>query len=346
MTGTTAPDFIPIIDIARDRDDSAARIGRACATSGFFVVTGHGISGEVLARTTAAARELFAQPRATKLALLADPGDPLTRGIGREGSFSRPDTAPDPRRPDVLETFTVNRAGEPGAAATADPLLRLPNKWPAQPDFREAFEDCYRALENLASEMTRLCAKALRLPEDWFTDKFNDHLTNLTANYYPSQPVQPASGRFRLGAHRDRCALTLLYRDDSTGGLQVQDDNGSWHDVPTTPDSLVVNVGDVMTLWTNDHWRSAVHRVAKPDPNQPASDRCSLAFFYHPNHDTTISCVPSIKGQDNDLRHVPVTAGDYILQKSRRARARSSADGSRTSDARQTAGSLPISERR
>ena len=92
------------------------------------------------------------------------------------------------------------------------------------------------------------------------------------------------------------------------GGLQVRTRDGRWIDVPTSPTTFVVNIGDLLMRWTNDRWLSNLHRVVNPPLGDgPSSPRLSIAFFNHPNYDALIECLPS----QGPPRHPPVLSGEY-----------------------------------
>ncbi|MFC1411265.1 isopenicillin N synthase family dioxygenase [Streptacidiphilus sp. N1-12] len=340
-SGTSASDavvtlvegYVPVIDLSSARGGGAeARLsvaralGEVCETSGFLAVVGHGVPAGTIAEMYRATREFFALPNARKTALASSADDPLMRGFGRQGSLaaSNPDASVAEERalPDLSETFTYNRLGEPGAAQLppgSDPLLTTPNKWPELPGFAEAYRRYYAAMEQLAQEVMRLFALALDLPETWFDDKIDDHMTNLTANYYPAQAVPPEPGQLRKGQHSDWGSLTILYQDGAPGGLQVLDKAGEWLDVPAVDGSFVVNIGDLMAIWTNDRWVSTVHRVVNPPREQSSRERFSVPFFHQPNYSALIECIPTCAGPGNPPRHPAVRSGEYIMGKFRRA---------------------------
>ena len=87
----------------------------------------------------------------------------------------------------------------------------------------------------------------------------------------------------------------------------------SWVDVPVVTDAFVVNIGDLMEVWTNSRWVSTVHRVLAPVPTPSPVPRMSLAYFHHPNWDADISLL----GDDDRqrTRATAMTAGTYIQQK-------------------------------
>lgn len=180
----------------------------------------------------------------------------------------------------------------------------------------------------------------------------------------------PQPGQLRAGAHSDYGLITLLLQrsqepptalseapsngsDDGrplgcagvstpttsteravcSGGLQVQSPEGSWLDVPPMPGALVVNVGDMLQRWTNDRWRSAMHRVVDRGTlmvhgDEPvtmpgtAQRRMSVAFFVQPRHDARIECLPACLNSTDDIpRYPPILAGEHIMAKFRAANA-------------------------
>src|SRR3974390_566150 len=80
-------------------------------------------------------------------------------------------------------------------------------------------------------------------------------------------------GQARSGAHTDYGALTILLAEKAPGGLQVKLRNGGWVDVEPRPNSFIINIGDLMAMWTNDHWVSNLHRVVNPPADTAQSTR-------------------------------------------------------------------------
>ena len=82
--------------------------------------------------------------------------------------------------------------------------------------------------------------------------------------------------------------------------------------------SFVINLGDAMARWTNDRWRSTLHRVVTP-PDDVASTarRQSIAFFHNANWDAVIDCLPTCLDPGESPRYAPVTAGDHLMSKFR-----------------------------
>lgn len=305
--------YVPVIDLGLDVRDPdhragvAAAIRRACEASGFIVVVGHGVPDALVSRLHDMTRTFFTGPAEEKERVANDPVDPMQHGFGAN-----------PR----MQLFAASLAGEGGWPATAPgedfAALGSPNRWPRLPGFRELFLKYHSAVNELSLQIMRLFALGLELPERWFDDKFDHHVSPLTANYYPPRPADGWSSPYRNSPHIDIGCLTVLYQDDTPCGLQVRDPDGQWQDVPPLAGSFVVNLGSLMSRWTNDRWASTMHRVVNPPDELADGDRISIAFFYQPNPDAEIVPLPTCTDPDNPPRHAPVRAGDYFTAKSRR----------------------------
>ena len=318
--------YVPVIDIALARaGDPAARdavggiIDRTCRDSGFLVITGHGIPADLIDRTYDVTLEFFCLPDKVKKRWEVEADDPTIRGLyltaGYVAASGDVETAPD-----LCELFTMNRLGEPGVAAAAGlgehfDVWSSPNRWPDQPSsFRKTWLEYYAALEALSADLMRLFALGLNLDERFFDDKIDQHITNLCANYYPVVDDEPLEGQYRKGPHSDWGTLTVLYQD--AGGLEVlHRQTGDWFEVPVMPGSFVVNIGDLMAIWTNDLWLSTKHRVRVPTGTKRMAPRISIPFFHQPNWSATVECLPSCRDGANPPRHEPVTSGAYLLHR-------------------------------
>ncbi|MAT05487.1 MAG: oxidoreductase [Acidimicrobiaceae bacterium] len=316
--------YIPVIDLAPTRTGDpdaraavAADIDRACRESGFLVVTGHDVDPELVQRLHDVTLELFRQPDDWKQRWDCAPDTLGLRGFYRVPSYvsAGEDVA---TAPDVCELFTMSRLGEPGVAdgaglGDAADRYGIPNIWPDRPaELRAVWLEYYGVMEALAADLMRLFALGLGLDEGTFDEAIDQHITNLTANYYPAVDHEPLPDQYRKGPHSDWGTLTILYQD-GTGGLEVVDRRtGGWIDVPVIPGTFVVNIGDLMARWTNDHWNSTKHRVRVPSAELRSTPRVSIPFFHHPNYDALVECLPSCTSADDPPKYPPVTAGAYL----------------------------------
>lgn len=295
----SAPDeFVPVVDLStRDTDEGraaiAATIGKACETSGFFTVVGHGVAPDLVGRMYRTTRDFFTSPEEEK-------DRSLNQGSGVSGLR---------RVGGPYEAFAAHVTGdlpdeERAALGTHPATWKAANIWPDE-DFKATWYDYIAAMTDLSADIMRLFALALDLPERFFDDKFDNHVSMVLANYYYAEPDPEA---LRREKHTDWGSLTVLYIEDELGGLQVQRGD-DWLDVPSIPGSFVVNIGDLMAFWTGGQWASTVHRVVTP-PDAAVRSRISIPFFYLPNHDATIE---PIAESDSELDRV--TVGEWFSHK-------------------------------
>lgn len=286
--------LVPIIDLstrdtAAGRADLAARIGEACRTSGFYVIVGHGVPAGLIERMYTVTNDFFRLPRALKDRVASHPGVAGFRRAGGNTAASIDEDTP----PDLCEVFAAHVTGELPAEERA--LLggpwatwTLANIWPST-EFRDVWWEYMDTVGALAADLLRLSALSLGLEEEYFAGFFDRHGSSVAANYYYPQVRPPLPGQLRRGPHTDFGGLTVLYQEDDRSGLQVVDGQGEWRDVEVVPGSFVVNIGDLLSLWTGGRWVSTMHRVV--NPVDATTSRLSVPFFYLPNHDAVVTPV-------------------------------------------------------
>lgn len=121
-------------------------------------------------------------------------------------------------------------------------------------------------------------AQKLSMPFTQMVEGSTDHL--LRVLHYPPLPDDVAPGEVRAAAHGDINLITLLVTG-SEPGLQAQDTNGDWHDIPCGTGYINVNAGDMLEQASRGYYPSTVHRVINP-PKQQNQSRYSLPLFMHP----------------------------------------------------------------
>ena len=102
------------------------------------------------------------------------------------------------------------------------------------------------------------------------TDPFDDPMFTMRFLHYP-----PEQGK--ITPHTDFGVLTVLWQDE-VGGLQVWVEQlQQWKDVAPVPNTFVVNVADMLQIWSHGRLKSTRHQVK----NEGLSDRYSIGYFGH-----------------------------------------------------------------
>jgi isopenicillin N synthase-like dioxygenase len=330
---------LPVIDLRAARHGEpgalqrlAEQLDEVCRAHGFFIITGHGVEPSVRAAAFDRARTFFCLSEADK-ARWHIQHSPIKRGFDPVGWQRLDPTQP----PDLKESFYLGVDRGP-----QDPLVRAgvpqqgPNQWPDEalvPGFRAATTAYEAAVRQLGHRIMGYLALALGLERQHFEPFMRDPMPVLRLLHYPSRPASLADlqpGTVGCGAHTDWGGITLLAQDEA-GGLQVwlgepgqhnkpqphgvDNQHGAdapgWVDVPYVPDSFVVNLGDMMARWTNDRWRSTLHRVL---PQPPGRERWSIAYFFDIDYHAQVSALPGCFSAEHPARYAPVTAGQHIAE--------------------------------
>lgn len=310
---------LPIVNIAPFLDgtpDGKAKVAREFADAfenvGFAIITGHGVPEALTGGLYNAATAFFEEPFDDKMAY-SPPEAAKSRGYLPMGMESVAKTLNGETPPDLCEALVFgapHQEGQEGHRA---------NYYPDTPtDFAGLVTDYTAAILKLNAALMRLSALALDLPEDYFAPMYADPSLTLRFVNYPDQDNDPLPGQLRYGEHHDYGAITILRQDSAPGGLEVMDLDGTWHEAKVIADSFVINVGDLLARWTNDRWRSTLHRVSNPSRDATGSTRrLSMVAFTGPAGDTEVSALPSCVSDHAPAKYDPVLAGDYIMSKIR-----------------------------
>jgi isopenicillin N synthase-like dioxygenase len=300
---------VPIIDVAAlaaadpaARQRVAAEIGRASTEVGFYYVTGHQIPPAIVDGAVAASRRFFALPMAQRMQVYSGRSN---RGYTPLFDSHHPD-----QKPDATEGFELGFETEDGAPPPVESAVFAPNRWPAMADFRAPVVAYYRAALALGVRLLRAYALHFGLPERHFDPLFTQPVADMRLAHYPDSADVRAISDFGTGAHTDHGVLTLLWQD-TCGGLEVCLGDDAWRPVPPVPDSLVVNIGELMTRWSNGRLRSTLHRVI----NRAGRSRFSVPLFLHPNVGTLVDprSWPGIDAAT--ARYDPVISSDYLADR-------------------------------
>lgn len=316
--------MIPLIDLNRWRTGDATErrsltkdVDHALQTSGFLLLSGHGVSEELRGDIRDAAKQFFALPVETKRRYATPVGGRGWVGPGREVNSFYGEQA-DRDLPDLKESYTIGRDFRTGDAAV-DAEWFVANVWPIEtPALQPLCEQYMNAVRAVYGETLSLLAAALDLPSGWFLDQTSRSPHTFNINRYPplTETGIPAPGQYHIAPHTDWGVLTILDRQVGYGGLEVQLPDGDWVQAPHVPGTFTVNIGDLMARWTGDRWRSTRHRVLPPSAGAPDEELISLIMFCEADADATIASLTAPIGR---MEHPSIIAGHYLAERARAA---------------------------
>lgn len=268
---------VPVIDLAAPPEEVRRRLARACAHWGFFHLVGHGLDPALLAAVMEEARGLFAAPATDKRALSRSRDNPW-------GYYDRELTK---NRRDKKEIFDIG-PDVAGLLATDDAFTGAT----PFPPWRAAFEPAARAYvtacEALCLRLLREISAGLGAQAEALAPAFEGvHTSFLRLNHYPTRDpmadevAEPAG--LGIHHHTDAGAITVLLTD-GVPGLQVLKDE-VWRPVDPVPGGLIINVGDMIQVWSNDAYQAPLHRVLAMEDGE----RFSLAYFFNPAYSAVIA---------------------------------------------------------
>jgi isopenicillin N synthase-like dioxygenase len=309
---------LPVVDISglsstlrSNRLAVSQRLRDACLDNGFFYVANHGIPAGLIDAVLAEAKNFFDRTPAQK-SEVDKRLSPCNRGYEPLRAQTLEAGAP----PDLKESFYIGTELAPD-----DPVVVMRrfnqggNLWPTDmPGFAPTMKAYFAAMQDISERLMKGIALSLELDENHFARFCNDAYAILRLLHYPPQPATAAPGEKGAGAHTDFGALTILLQD-KVGGLQVQGSApGEWIHATPVPGTYVVNLGDMIARWTNERYRSTVHRVV----NASGTERYSVPFFFDGQIDHVVECLPSCLAPGETPKYAPTTVEGHLQEMYRR----------------------------
>lgn len=305
MSGATSFTSVPVIDIGglrspdlAVREQAAGTVGKAARDVGFLYVSNAGVEDILFDRLLASTKEFFALPIEEKMRSYIGLSR-CHRGyvpVGEEGVETG--------MPDLKEAFDTALdlpADDPDHLA-GNPMLG-PNVWPDLPGFAEAVTAYYHAVLEVGHQLLWAFAVALGENPDTFTRHATKTPSQLRLVHYPYNP--DAQDRLGIGAHTDYECFTLL--KPTAPGLEVMNGAGEWIDVPPIPGTFVVNIGDMLELWTNGAFVATSHRVRKVK-----EERFSFPLFFNVDYHTEVKPLPQFASGAAGGR-LALRAGEHLF---------------------------------
>ncbi|KAK6235454.1 hypothetical protein SCA6_010791 [Theobroma cacao] len=282
---------IPVIDVSDWGDPQVTEsICQAASKWGFFQIINHGVPLAVLYAVREAAHGFFGLPNEERNKYWI--GNSPTDTVTLKTSFV-------PKAEAALEwkdylTFRY-------VAGDQDPSAL----WP--PVCKDQVVEYMKRAEPVIRKLLEVLLKGLKVKE---IDKAREYtlmaspIVNL--NYYPRCPNPDLTAGVR--PHSDISTITVLLQDDN-GGLYVRatDDDG-WIHVPPVDGALVINIGDILQIMSNDRYKSIEHRVVA----NGSKNRVSVPIFVNPGPDAVFGPLPEVLESGERPLYKEVLFSDYF----------------------------------
>jgi isopenicillin N synthase-like dioxygenase len=298
----TAFQALPIVDISGlfsddslVRKEAASRLDLAAREAGFLYLTGHGIARESIDKLVHAAQVFFALPQTEK----------LNSYIGNSSNHSGyvpmgEEQFVGSEKVDAKEAYDIGFDLED--LSLSKPMLGQ-NLWPSMEGFQRDVKAYYEQLLVLSKTLFKGFALAFNLPEEYFEQFLQAPANQLRLIHYFFDPA-PEQDIPGIGAHTDYEFFTILL--PTAEGLQVLNGAGEWIDVPIIDDAFVMNIGDMMELFTNGEYVATSHRVKKI-----SKERYSFPMFCNLDYDTKIEPLPQFC-KNGGAKYKPIVCGEHL----------------------------------
>lgn len=293
---------IPVIDVSGLRDGRAGmvaeQLGRAAREVGFMYVSGHGIDPKLFDELLKVTESFFDLPYEEKMQVWIGRSSDH-RGYVPEGEEGFAGTVPD--RKEAYDLALDLPADDPDHLA-GNPMLG-PNQWPGLPGFQLAVTAYYDAVLALGHQLFAAFAIALGEEPGFFDPYLTKPPSQLRLVHYPFDA--DAEDRIGIGAHTDYECFTLLR--PTRPGLEVLNGDGEWVDAPPLGDAFVVNIGDMLELWTNGEFVATTHRVRKVK-----EERYAFPLFCNVDYATKVIPLERFVSADRPAR-TGLVAGEHLF---------------------------------
>ena len=296
---------IPKIDISEIEEKEFSRrllqdFFSAYNKYGFGYIINHGIEKTLIEQLFQVSKQFHSQPLSEKMRVALDHNH---RGyIAINTSTDVNSKLADVKKPNQSESFMMMREDK---SELPDVYLSGPNQWPKLENFKEVLDKYTFNMTKLGRNLMRLALLSSGVRDLSVMQSLDTPTIWLRLLHYPPISKNSPSDLYGSAPHTDFGCLTILAQDE-IGGLQVQTREGEWIDVPKLEGSFVVNVGDMLSRYTNGLLRSTPHRVI----NKSGKERFSCPFFFDPH---TNAVVQPLKGTGKP-KFSPINFGEFLRE--------------------------------
>ena len=286
---------LSFVDIEKGDSNSINILSDALEDHGFFSITEHGLSNELVDKCYQLSKQFFDLEYEIKNKY-SSVGSKGARGYTPKGI----ETAVGENVPDQKEFWHHG----PVVDDTFDQKIPKNIIIEEMPEFNKYYDELYLELHKIGSRVLSVIALSLEIDKNFFTPWIEKGNSLLRSIHYP--PVDSNLNPHRARAHEDINLITLLIGAEE-GGLEVLNKDGSWIKVSPSSEAIVCNIGDMMQLVTDKKLKSTTHRVIQ-DKLTESKPRYSIPFFLHPAPSINLKSI----FRDNDEG---ILANDFLDQR-------------------------------
>ncbi|MCJ1475947.1 hypothetical protein MMC13_004611 [Lambiella insularis] len=295
---------ISLHDFESRIDEITQQLIQAAENDGFFCITDHGIAMSEIENMFSKSAEFFDLPDNIKASV---PWSPKNVGWEKNAQI-RPSTG----TPDMKESYQIRWGSN------------MTDYWLSSEhltDFKSTTIDFMHHIQSVSEKLMLCFARGLGFPDDFFikahdTTGPDSQTCFRLLHYFPVDRADPVpEGYFRAGAHADWGFLTLLFQRAGQSGLEICPGReavtsfgmgDAWTKVEPTSGEIVCNIGDLLMSWSDDRFKSTLHRVKAPADvkNDYYGPRYSMGYFNQPSTNWPI--------QGPQKKYPVVTGGEFI----------------------------------
>lgn len=279
------------------REEFITKLRNALHMDGFFALKNTGVNNEIINKAYCVMKKYFALPIEKKL-LDIRPAVNEQRGY----SVLEAHTVKDKFKGVVKEFYTVGPLDVTGPWA---------NVWTDHMDLRSPLTSFYSELDMHAGTIMEIFSVALGEDLDFLRREGNGRHCTGRVLHYTADESNYDDETIWLRAHTDFGLFTILPRATHKG-LEVCDRNGVWKPVYVNEEAFVINCGDLMSVFSNGYFLSAMHRVKKPE--EATEDRYSTLMFVHSHPESILYPLPRWIEQVGEKRFCEAKSENMLFE--------------------------------
>ncbi|KAE9393094.1 Clavaminate synthase-like protein [Gymnopus androsaceus JB14] len=285
-------DYAPliVIDLStfdRSHEDQvrlAQQLKDAAHNTGFWMVTGHGITDAEMNRQLSIGQAFYKEPIESKRQYPCDFSNGSYLGYREPVRF-------------IADTDVKENHEALNIAKFTNEGCRFPLHDFIVPFADEIKDFQLKIWKFILKKLLILCAILLELPEQHFV-KLHDYAKKsddyLCYKIYHPRTDEQTTCSLSTYVDTDFGSMTLVFSGTQTvSGLQIRTPTGEWKHVKSIPGGITVNAADTLAMITDGYFKSTVHAVHRPPPDQDKFDRLALLYFLRLADDADVVPAPS-----------------------------------------------------